>query len=172
MTLDGNCDHTAGLPDEEIHRHYTKLLSQGSVILYGRTTYNLMEFWRTFLESPSDERSMNDFAIAIDKIPKIVFSHTIKSVDWKSAAVADHDLKETILGLKLQSGKDILIGSRSLIIQLMKLELIDQYQICIHPVVAGNGLRLFDNISSRSIFKLVGTKIFKGGAVILYYEPK
>ncbi|UAY54806.1 dihydrofolate reductase family protein [Arachidicoccus terrestris] len=172
MTLDGNCDHTAGLPDEEIHQHYTELLNQGSVILYGRTTYNLMEFWRTFLERPSAERSMNDFAIAIDKIPKIVFSHTLKSVDWKSATVADHDLKETILELKQQSGKDILIGSRSLIIQLMKLELIDQYQICIHPVVAGNGLRLFDNISRKTIFKLVDTKIFKGGAVILYYEPK
>lgn len=172
MTLDGNCDHTAGLPDEEIHQHYTELLSQGSVILYGRTTYNLMEFWRTFLERSSEESSMNDFAIAINKIPKIVFSHTLKSVDWKSATVANHDLKATILELKQQSGKDILIGSRSLIIQLMKLELIDQYQICIHPVVAGNGLRLFDNISSRAIFRLVDTKIFKGGAVILYYEPK
>lgn len=79
MTLDGFCDHTAGLPDEEIHQHYTELLSQGDAILYGRITYQLMEFWRTFLENPSEEKSMNDFAVAIDKIPKIVFSHYLKT---------------------------------------------------------------------------------------------
>src|SRR5690242_18802658 len=84
MTLDGFCDHTAGLPDEEIHQHYTELLSQGDAILYGRITYHLMEFWRTILENPSEEKSMNDFALAIDRIPKIVFSHTLNHVDWKT----------------------------------------------------------------------------------------
>jgi dihydrofolate reductase len=175
MTLDGFCDHTAGLPDEEIHQHYTELLGQGDAILYGRTTYQLMEFWRTFLENPSEEKSMNDFAIAIDKIPKIVFSHILNNVEWKSATIANRDLKETVLELK-QSGnggsKDILVGSRSLIIQLMKLNLIDEFQLCIHPVVAGNGLPLFENINDRTIFKLVKTKIFNGGAAILYYEPR
>jgi dihydrofolate reductase len=160
------------LPDEEIHQHYTELLGQGDAILYGRTTYQLMEFWRTLLENPSEDKSMNDFAAAIDKIPKIVFSHTLKNVDWKSATIAHRDLKETVLELRQQPGNDILIGSRSLIIQLMKLNLINEYQICVHPVVAGNGLPLFENTISRTIFKLVKTKIFKGGAVILYYQPK
>ncbi len=172
MTLDGFCDHTAGLPDEEIHQHYTELLGGGAAILYGRTTYQLMEFWRTVLENPSGEKSMNDFAMAIDKIPKIVFSHTLKNVDWKSATIANRDLKETVLELKQQPGNDIFIGSRSLIIQLMKLNLIDEYQICVHPVVAGSGLPLFEDISDRTILKLVKTKTFKGGAVTLYYEPK
>lgn len=172
MTLDGFCDHTAGLPNEEIHQHYTGLLSQGDAILYGRTTYELMEFWRTILENPSEEKSMNDFARAIDKIPKIVFSHTLKNVDWKSATIANRDLKETVLELKKQSGKDIFIGSRSLIIQLMNHNLIEEYQICIYPVVVGKGLPLFDNIDDRMLFKLVKTKIFKGGAIILYYAPK
>lgn len=172
MTLDGICDHTAGLPDEEIHQHYTELLAQGDAILYGRITYQLMEFWRTLLAKPSEEKFMNDFAAAIDEIPKIVFSHTLKNVDWKSAKIANQNLKETILALRKESGKDILIGSRSLIIQLMNLNLIDQYQICIHPVVAGSGSPLFENVNDRTIFELVKTKIFKGGAVILYYEPK
>lgn len=172
MTLDGFCDHTAGLPDEEIHQHYTELLRQGGVILYGRTTYQLMEFWRTFLENPSEEKSMNDFAMAIDKIPKIVFSHTLQNTDWESATIAKSDLKETVLELRQRSGNDILIGSRSLIIQLMKLNLVDEYQICVHPVVVGSGLPLFENISDRTILKLLKTKIFKGGAVTLYYEPK
>ena len=97
MTLDGFCDHTAGIPDEEIHRHYTELLGEGDSILYGRITYQLMEFWQTILETPSKEKSMNDFAIAIDNIPKIVFSHTLKNVEWESATIANQGLKETVL---------------------------------------------------------------------------
>jgi dihydrofolate reductase len=174
MTLDGSCDHTAGIPDDEIHQHYTDLLSNADTILYGRITYQLMEYWRTVLENPSDEKSMNDFAIAIDKIPKIVFSHTLKNVEWESAKLASRDIEEEVLELKQSrngGSKDILVGSRSLIIQLMNLNLIDEFQLCIHPVVAGNSLPLFENIKDRTIFKLVKTKTFNGGAVILYYEP-
>jgi len=171
MTLDGFCDHTAGIPDDEIHQHYADLLSNADTILYGRITYQLMEYWRTLLENPSDEKSMNDFAIAIDKIPKIVFSHTLKNVEWESAKLANRDIEEEVLELKQQSGKDILVGSRSLIIQLMKLNLLDEYQLCIHPVIAGTGLPLFENIKDRTVLKLIKTKTFSGGAVMLYYEP-
>ena len=171
MTLDGFCDHTAGIPDDEIHQHYTDLLSNAGTILYGRITYQLMEYWRTLLENPSDEKSMNDFAIAIDKISKIVFSHTLKNVEWKSAKLATRDIEEEVLELKQQSGKDILVGSRSLIIQLMKLNLIDEFQLCIYPVIAGTGLPLFENIKDRTVLKFIKTKTFSGGAVTLYYEP-
>jgi len=171
MTLDGFCDHTAGIPDDEIHQHYADLLSNADTILYGRITYQLMEYWRTLLENPSDEKSMNDFAIAIDKITKIVFSHTLKNVEWESAKLANRDIEEEVLELKQQSGKDILVGSRSLIIQLMKLNLLDEYQLCIHPVIAGTGLPLFENIKDRTVLKLIKTKTFSGGAVTLYYEP-
>ena len=170
MTLDGSCDHTAGIPDDEIHQYYTDLLSNAGTILYGRITYQLMEYWRTLLENPSDEKSMNDFAIAIDKIPKIVFSHTLKDVEWDSARLSDQAIEEEVLELKQQSGKDILVGSRSLIIQLMKLNLIDEYQLCIHPVIAGTSLPLFENIKDRTVLNLIKKKTFKGGAVTLYYE--
>ena len=174
MTLDGSCDHTAGIPDEEIHQHYTDLLNNSGAILYGRITYQLMEYWPTLLKNPTDEKSMNDFAIAIDKIPKIVFSRTLKNVEWESARLANKDIVEEVLELK-QSGhsgnKDILVGSRSLIIQLMNLNLLDEFQLCIHPVIAGTGLPLFENINDRTIFKLIKTKTFRGGAVTLYYEP-
>ena len=172
MTLDGFCDHTAGLPDEEIHQHYTELLGQGDAILYGRTTYQLMEFWRTILDNPSEEKSMNDFATAIDKIPKIVLSRTIKNVEWESATIAKRELKDEVLELKQQSGKDIFVGSRSLIIQLIKLDLIDEFQLCVHPVVVGSGMPLFENIDQRTILKLIKTKIFRSGAIILYYDPR
>jgi dihydrofolate reductase len=171
MTMDGNFDHTAGIPDEETHQHYTELLDQGGVILYGRTTYQLMKFWQTLLENPSGEKSMDDFAVAINKIPKIVFSHTLKNAEWNSARVANQNLEKEVLNLKQQAGKDILVGSRSLIIQLMELNLIDEFQLCVHPVIAGSGLQLFENLNKRKIFKLTKTKTFSGGAVILYYEP-
>jgi dihydrofolate reductase len=171
MTIDGFCDHTAGIPDDEIHQHYTDLLSNADTILYGRITYQLMEYWRTLLENPSDEKSMNDFAIAIDKIPKIVFSHTLKNVEWESAKLAGRDIEEEVSELKQQSGKDILVGSRSLIIQLMKLNLLDEFQLCIHPVIVGTGLPLFENIKDKTVLKLIKTKTFSGGAVMLYYEP-
>ncbi|MBK9731113.1 MAG: dihydrofolate reductase family protein [Chitinophagaceae bacterium] len=171
MTLDGFCDHTAGIPDEEIHQHYAELLNEGDVILYGRITYQLMEYWRPLVKNPSGEKTMDDFAVAIDKIPKIVFSHTLKNVAWESATVANRALDEEVSALRQQPGKDILVGSRSLIIQLMKLNLIDEYQLCIHPVVAGFGLPLFENINDRTILKLIKTKTFGGGAVTLYYEP-
>src|SRR5690606_30215378 len=131
---------TAILPDEEIHQHYRQLLNDGDVILYGRITYQLMEFWRTLVKNPSGEKSMDDFAIAMDKIPKIVFSHTLKNLDWESAKLANRSIEEEVLELKQQSGRDILVGSRSLIIQLVKLKLIDEFQLCIHPVVVGSGL--------------------------------
>ena len=174
MTLDGFCDHTAGIPDDEIHQHYTDLLSNADTILYGRITYQLMEYWRTVLETPSDKKSMNDFAVAIDKIPKIVFSSTLKNVERESAKLANRDIEEEVLELKQSrngGSKDILVGSRSLIIQLMKLNLIDEYQLCIHPVIAGTGLPLFENIKDRTVLKLIKTKTFSGGAVLFYYEP-
>jgi dihydrofolate reductase len=171
MTLDGSCDHTAGIADEEIHQHYTDLLSNADTILYGRITYQLMEYWRTVLEDPSDEKSMNDFAVAIDKIPKIVFSRTLENVEWKSAKLANRNIEEEVAALKKQPGKDILVGSRSLIIQLMTLNLLDEFQLCIHPVIAGTVLPLFENIQERTVLKLIKTKTFSGGAVTLYYEP-
>jgi len=171
MTLDGFCDYTAGIPDEEIHQHYTDLLNEGDAILYGRITYQLMEYWQPLVKNPSGEKTMDDFAMAIDKIPKIVFSHTLKNVAWQSAKLANRAIEEEVLELKQQAGRDILVGSRSLIIQLMKLNFIDEYQLCVHPVVAGSGLPLFENINDRTILKLIKTKTFNGGAITLYYEP-
>jgi len=171
MTLDGFCDHTAIVPDEEVHQHYTDLLDHAGVILYGRITYQLMQFWQPFIKTPSGEKSMDDFAVAIDKIPKIVFSHTLQHTDWDSAKLATQQLEDVVQELKQQSGKDILVGSRSLIMQLLNLNLIDELQLCIHPVVVGSGLPLFENIDHRSLFKLTKIKIFRGGAVTLYCEP-
>ena len=174
MTLDGFCDHTAIIPDEEIHQHYADLLRNSGVVLYGRITYQLMEYWRTLVTNPTGNKTMDEFAIVMDNTPKIVFSHTLKNTDWKSAKLATRTIEEEVLELK-QSGndgsKDILVGSPGLIVALTKLNLIDEYQLCVHPVIAGSGLPLFKNIHDRTILKLIKTKTFSGGTVILYYEP-
>lgn len=170
MTLDGFCDHTAISPDEEIHEYYADLLSNAETILYGRKTYQLMEFWRTLAENPSGEKPMDDFAIVMDKTPKIVFSKTLKSVEWKSATLANRPLENEVLELKKQSGKNIFVGSRSLIIQLINLNLIDELQIMIHPVIAVKGLPLFENIDELTILKLIKTQTFTSGAISLTYK--
>lgn len=174
MTLDGFCDHTAITPDEEIHEHYTQLLQNAGSILYGRITFQLMEYWRPILTNPTGKKSIDEFAVTINRIPKIVFSRTMDHVDWESATLAKRNLREEVLALKQRGNgenKDILVGSRSLIISLLEMNLIDEFQLCIHPVVAGNGLPLFENISGRTIFKLEKTKTFGSGAVLFYYQP-
>lgn len=171
MSLDGICDHTTGVADEALHQHYAELIDNAGVILYGRTTYQLMQYWQELLEKPSGEKSMDDFATAIDKVQKIVFSTTLKDTGWKSAKLANKPLVEAVQELKQQPGKDILVGSRSLIIQLLNSHLIDELQICIHPVIEGKGLLLFDQIEERIMLKLNNTKVLQSGAIVLYYEP-
>jgi dihydrofolate reductase len=171
MTLDGFCDHTAVTPDEEIHQHYTDLLRNAGVVLYGRKTYQLMEYWRPLAANPGGNKTMDEFAAVMDHTPKIVFSHTLENLDWESAKLANRDIEEEVLELRQQPGKDIFVGSPGLIVALTKLNLIDEYQICVHPVIAGSGLPLFKNLSGSINLKLKETKTFGGGAVILYYEP-
>jgi len=170
MTIDGICDHTAGIPDEALHQHYANLLDNGAVALYGRTTYQLMQFWQALLDNPSGEQAMDDFAKSIDRIPKVVFSNSMQNTEWDTATLATNDLETTVLKLKQEYNKDILIGSRSLIIQLINLKLIDEFQLCIHPLLEGKGMPLFDQITDRTIFKLNKTKVFDSGAIVLYYN--
>jgi dihydrofolate reductase len=170
MTLDGFCDHTAMIADEEIHRHYSDLINNAGTILYGRITYQLMEYWRSVLENPTGNEAMDEFAAAIDKIPKIVYSRTLESVDWETATLKNEIVKEEILSLKQQPGKDIFVGSPSLIVALGNLGLIDEYQLGVQPTVVGSGLPLFKNIADRIDLKLLKTKTFGCGAVFFYYE--
>jgi dihydrofolate reductase len=171
MTVDGFCDHTAGIADEELHNHYSDLLDGAGTILYGRITYQLMQYWQEVLKNPTGKRSMDRFAEVIDRIPKVVFSHTLKETGWDTARLAGRDLKEEVLKLRQKEGKDILVGSPGLIVSLTQLRLIDEYQLCIHPVIIGKGLPLFKHITEKIMLKLLKTKIFGSGAIVLYYEP-
>lgn len=170
MTLDGFCDHTSGIADEEIHEHYTELLRSGDTILYGRKTFQLMEYWPTLVANPSGNKAMDDFAVAMDEIHKIVYSRTLDKVEWKTAELKREIIKDEIVELKRQSGKPIFVGSPSMIVQVGNLGLIDECQIAIHPVVVGSGLVLFRDICGRIDLKLTNTKTFGCGVVIHTYE--
>ena len=172
MTLDGFCDHTAGIADDELHQHYNELLRSSDVILYGRITFQLMEYWAHVVKNPTGNNSVDEFAATMDNIPKIVFSRTLKNVEWKTAKLAKGDIKDEVLRLKQEAGASILVGSPSLIVTLMNLDLIDEYQLCIQPIVLGNGLPLFKDVEGRNDLILSRSKTFGSGAIILYYEAE
>ena len=173
MTLDGFCDHTAMMADDEIHQHYNDLLSGADTLIYGRITYQLMEsYWPTVVKNPTGNKPMDEFAVLIDNISKIVYSRTLTNVDWKNTELKNELSKEEVLELKQQPGKDILVGSPSLIVALTQLGLVDEYQLGVQPTVVGSGLPLFRNISDRVDLKLLKTKTFGCGALMLYYESK
>jgi len=172
MTLDGFCDHTAGIADEELHQHYNDLLRNADTLLYGRITYQLMEsYWPSVVKNPTGNKPIDEFAVLIDNISKWVFSRTLRQVTWKNTALKNEVTKEEILELKRQEGKNILVGSPTLIITMAQLNLIDEYQLAIHPVILGHGLPLFKNIRDKINLTLLKTKTFGSGVVALYYEP-
>jgi len=173
MTLDGFCNHTAMIADDEIHQHYNDLLSNAGTLLYGRITYQLMEsYWPSVVKNPTGNKPMDEFAVLIDNISKIVFSRTLKNVDWKNTELKNEVVKEEILKLKQQAGKNILVGSPGLIVALTQLNLIDEYQLGVQPMVIGTGLPLFKNVTDRIDLKLLKTKTFGSGVVMFYYEVK
>ena len=175
MTLDGFCDHTAGIPDDEIHQYYADLLRNADTILYGRITYQLMEsYWPSVVKDPTGNKPMDEFAVLIDNISKIVYSRTLKNVSWKNTTLKKEIIKEEVLELKQSrngGSKNIVVGSPSLIVAFSQLDLIDEYQLSVQPTVLGSGLPLFKNIKDKIDLKFLKTKTFGCGALMLYYEP-
>jgi dihydrofolate reductase len=171
MTLDGFCDHTAVIADDELHQNANELLRSADILLFGRITYQLMESsWPPIVKKPTGNKPIDEFAVLINNMSKIVFSHTLKNVEWKNTRLAKGDIKDEVIKLKQQPGKTILVGSPTILITLMKLGLIDEYQFCVQPIILGSGLPLFKNIKDRINLKLVRTKTFSSGVIILIYE--
>lgn len=171
MTLDGFCDHTAMNADEEIHQHYSDMLRTGGELIYGRTTYQLMEsYWPAVVKNPTGNKALDDFAVSIDDASKIVFSRTLQRVEWRNTVLKKEINKEEMLALKQQAGKNIFVGSPGLIVAFTQLGLVDEYQLAVHPTIVGSGLSLFKNIKERTDLTLLKTKTFSCGAIVLYYE--
>jgi dihydrofolate reductase len=175
LTLDGCCEHTKMMaPDEEGYEYYTALMRETDTLLYGRKTYQLMvPYWPDVAKNQSaPTKAVNEFAEAFDAVDKIVVvSRTLAIAERENTRIVSADLRDEILKLKQEPGKDIFVGGVDIPSQLTELGLIDEYRIVIMPVIAGEGRRLFDGLSlpEKLQLKLVETKVFKSGMVALRY---
>lgn len=171
ITIDGYCGHESGVAaDDELHAHFTNLLKDSGVEILGRNTYELMyPFWHEVAVNQSETKALNEFAVVYNAVPKLVFSTTLKSAEWGNATLLRSGLREEILKLKEQPGKNIGIGSLNVASQVASWDLIDEYHFVVHPFIAGKGPRLFE-AGGEHLLKLVESKAFASGAVALHYK--
>ena len=172
VTLDGCCDHRAMFADEDLHRHAVENLDQAGALLFGRVTYELMQAgWRAPAPPGARPDWMELFARTIDAAKKYVVSSTLDRVDWNAELVRG-DLGKAVQQLKRESGKGLLVGGVKLPMALAELGLIDEYDIVVHPRLAGHGPTLFAGLSKWVDLKLVSRLEFGSGAVAMRYEPR
>jgi len=172
ITLDGCCDHTKQIADEETHEHFTHLMREVDLLVFGRKTYQLMvPFWPEVARNQSMTKASNEFAQTFDSINKIVFSRSLDSAEDKKTRIVRTNLHDEILKLKQEQGKNILVGGVSIPSQLIELGLVDEYRFVVSPIVAGEGRRLLEGVSLRERLqlKLVESKSFNSGCVALRY---
>jgi dihydrofolate reductase len=172
ITLDGCCDHQAGImPDEEMHRHSTEIIRRADALLFGRVTYEMMEvaFRPAWMGEMPDW--MEPFRNTIDAAKKYVVSSTLPQVDW-NAEFLRGDLAQAVQQLKSEPGNGLYTGGVKLPMALAELGLIDEYEFIVHPKIVGHGPSLFAGISKHVELKLVSQKEFASGAVAMRYEPR
>jgi dihydrofolate reductase len=155
--------------DEEFNDFAIQQLQEFDLLLFGRVTYQMMaSYWPT-------EGAIHDDPIVAGKmnsIPKIVVSKTLDKVGWDNTRLVKDDVVEEIAKLKQQPGKDIAIfGSSDLTVSLAKHGLVDEYRIMLNPIFLGSGKRLLEGIDQNLNLKLLKTRLFKNGNVLLYYQP-
>jgi len=171
-TVDGCVDHTKQFADDETHEYFTRLVRNADLLVYGRKTYQLMvPFWPEVAKNQSMTEASNEFARAFDDINKLVFSRTLNSAEDKNTRIVSANLRDEILKLKQEQGKNILTGGVSIPLQLIELGLVDEYRFVVGPIVAGEGRRLLKGVSLRESLQLqlVESKVFKSGCVALRY---
>ena len=164
-TLDGCFGHTDGFPpDEETMEYHINLMREVDTLVFGRKTYQLMvPYWPDTLKDSSDRKEDHDFAREFVAKKLVVFSRTLTGAEDKNTRIVRTDLRDEILKLKQQPGKDILLGGVDLPSQLIALGLVDEYRFMVLPVIAGTGRRLMEGVSlpGKLRLKLVDSRIFK-----------
>jgi dihydrofolate reductase len=171
VTLDGCCDHRAGVPDEELHRHATENLNRADALLFGRVTYQMMEAAFRPPARPGERPDwMEPFARTIDAAKKYVVSSTLDRVDWNAELVRG-DLGTAVRKLKEEPGEGLFVGGVMLPLALAELGLIDEYEFVVQPRLMGHGPTLFAGLSKCIDLRLVSRIEFSSGAVAMRYEP-
>ena len=174
-TLDGCVDHTKQIVDDETLEYFTHLMRDVDLQVFGRKTYQLMvPYWPEVAKNQSNTKADIEFARAFDSINKVVFSRSLDSVEDRNTRIVRTNLRDEILKLKQEQGKDILLGGVSLPSQLMELGLVDEYRFVVGPTLAGAGRRLLEGVSlpEKLQLKLVESKFFKSGCVAFHYSKQ
>jgi dihydrofolate reductase len=171
VTLDGCCDHTKMIADEETHEYFTRFLRDVDLFVFGRKTYQLMvPYWPDIARSHSGTKADNDFADTFVSINKLVFSRSLESAEGNTRIVRS-GLRDEILKLKQQPGKSILLGGVNIPSQVIELGLVDEFRFVVQPILAGGGTRLLEgaNLQDRLQLKLVESKSLASGCIALRY---
>jgi dihydrofolate reductase len=172
VTLDGCCDHRVGIADEALHRHAIDNLLQADALLFGRVIYQMMEeAWRGPAPAGKRPEWMEPFARTIDPAKKYVVSSTLKEVDWNAELVRG-DLGTAVRRLKSEPGKGLLVGGVRLPLALAEMGLIDEYELVVHPRIAGHGPTLLAGLSKILDLRLVSRLELGSGTVAMTYVPK
>jgi dihydrofolate reductase len=134
-------------------------------LLLGRITYQgFAKAWPSMTDDAGYAKRMNSF-------PKHVASRTLEKLEWNNSHLIKGDIAKEVTKLKQQPGQDLLIfGSGQPVNELMQHDLIDEYRLLVYPIVLGSGKRLFSD-PNKAALKLVETKTFSSGVVLLRYQP-
>lgn len=175
LTLDGCIDHQEGIADDETHAFFTQLMDEGGAMLWGRTTYEMMEsYWpavaRGEIEAPP---AIHEWAVKLEAKPKYVVSTTRKDYIWTNSHHIAGDLREGVQKLKDETPAGVLLGSGELATELDRLDLIDEYKFLVHPRIAGHRPTLYEGgLASTRRLLLISTKQLRNGAVAMHYRSE
>jgi dihydrofolate reductase len=174
VTLDGFFEGPNGeidwhVVDDEFNEFAIDQLNSVDLLLFGRVTYEMMSsYWPTPVAVTDDPI----VAGKMNQMSKIVFSKTLTRVNWENTRLVKDKIVEEIMKLKQEPGKDLIIfGSSDLAVTFIREGLIDEFRIMVNPVVLGKGHSLFEGLNEKNQLKLIKTKTFRSGNVLLYYEP-
>ena len=175
ITLDGffegpNHDITWHHVDDEFNQFAIEQTRTVGAILFGRVTYELMaSYWPT-PAAQSDDPVVADL---MNTLPKVVFSRTLQKAEWNNTRLVKDNVAQEILKMKQEPGNDLAIfGSANLLSFLMQMNLVDEHRVMVNPVLIGSGTPLFRNIRQKVNLKLVKTRTFQSGNVLLCYRPE
>jgi len=177
VSLDGyiegpNRDISWHMVDDELHRYFNEQLSGMGAFLSGRVTYELMAaFWPTADTDPANTEPMIEFARIWRDMPKIVYSKTLRQAGWNTTIMRDV-VPEEVAKLKAAPGGDLALGGGDLAASFMRLGLIDEYRIYVHPIVIGAGKPLFPQSGPRVNLQLLETRAFGNGVLLLHYRKE
>ena len=173
LTLDGCVDHEEGIADDETHAFFTGLMEACGAMLWGRTTYEMMEgYWPAVARGEVEATpAVRDWAVKLEAKPKYVVSSTRTDFPWTNSHHLAGDLRASVQQLKDETPAGVLLGSGKLATELDRLDLIDEYQFLVHPRIAGHGPTLYQSgLPSTRRLELVSANPLRCGAVAMHYR--